>query len=1630
MYINKIDDLIDKTIDEFFLKIISEDKIFLKIIDEPNFVKYQLEINKILDNFSNKINQQELKEIVYDEDSIFTVIEIIKRYLAYYIFLYIGFFYKGKFDTYINNIIEFSKNQGTYNFKIENFFNSENNSNLIKFYELITNILVILDSDKSKKLVDNEKYKSAFEFLNGLGEEFVNNVFKLDKLDNNKKIQANNIIKTLIITEIYLKQEKKDIYMILENAVQNKNEFTFIDIIIPKEDFIDYNLIESSLSIEDVEKGLVSEIYELLLENKDIEKRREKSLNDKILELINNKILIPISEDFLLYHKDTEKYDKSTSKEEQQKQKQKEQTKIKYIVTKIEKVSEYYSKVVKKNKELKKETEKLFYQPLHDRLGVLINNTEEIRIINKLINVGAKNLETNEYLHDLEIYRQYPYVNFKEFNKYGFNLNLNKTIDIVRYTTFNDIDNNKYNKHLQLRVGSDNTSVNIVGFIINNRRHNLHCLIGNDLNDIRDVSFKTKQSVNYIKNGYDGTLKLINHIYFKENNKVPIIYWLFDINKDTIKLETYDQTSKLTEQDNIKLIVSKLYDDIMDMTYNKIINKLEKTKKKLTIDKFKKLIEQYENKIFKIPKESNFYINLENIYYTNKYFKTEKKYDTKEDIFYGLSGEIIELPSVPKNKKKPITTIKISQFEDLDRTKDLDDNEEIIGAICQHNITWDNITQIRKTNPNDFINLLHEFIRKYVIESKENEYVCKSCGTLLDIKNFIPGGSYNEDGQFVSFYTPIDVPLETMPQYEKYKTTIINIDKLVERVANITNAQFLIGKSYIVRIAIKRIVKDIIDLLLIHNDLMRESYRDRNEKIINKYGINKDLTNFFIFPLDNSIFTYSSKEKDYYKPIKRNNILLYVVFLILIEYSETQILFASGDKTCNYYLYSKYGRNLFDNIKILKNINGETVSILEYESLCYMIFYYSCLITKYNLWSSETEDKLKDKKFNPIIQKKIIHSLIDLINSIIEVYSKVGNKHSVYEIVSIKFFQRLTSVYKKTDILDKIKAREEGKIITTGSKVKYVTEKIKSTEIKEFVGKNFVYTNVEYWSKKIIDRLILPVNKYISRRYYNINNITNCESGEFHDWKNKDNTMICNKCDKILSKIELNDDLTYKIIENYKYLTIKNIAKKFCNSGTVHTYVFDNKLKCDVCSKCKFKNIQELTKADLDTINKLTIDIKNKQDTKLIKLNEINLNKKEKKEKKLKEFINNIKNRYSKTKEHKEGFYNFIDQFIDKMELIIGKNINLSGNNIYLAYDAYIIDHDHNGFKIDNPIIITEKENKIIYKRNHDFFKTDVIYFNNNRLQIDIYYDAISHLLLGYKEKTKNYEYAKRIAYIKINYSIKNKLKMLGYKYKYTELYKIIENIDKEELKDTQQVLRNIISDISRLRINNLKKTIIDIQRYIYRAKYNYKVEIDEELIEEQTDIFINKYLGKLNNIIVRNKEDKIFKNWKIVKNGIFLQELNDKIINMDIQNKYILFDDISYYDYHGNLILYYIIEQLDKLIEYNTNKIIQTNITYFIIDIINNIFELYNEEILIRSYDIKRFSYIMNSETYIYDTIDEGYGLDNVEGFYGEYKDPNEPEDIDKLEEKENAIEEEQAMDMEEEQDYEIDYEVGVNYN
>ena len=147
---------------------------------------------------------------------------------------------------------------------------------------------------------------------------------------------------------------------------------------------------------------------------------------------------------------DSEKYEKASL--DISKSKKKEDTKIRYIVSKIDKATEYYSKNVQSNPKLKKEIEKYFYVPLSDRNVVLINDTEEIKIINKLLNLGRRSIENNEFYNDLINYRLYPYINFKEFKTDGFSLNLDKTVDIVRYCNYILPNNIMINNVLMFKI--------------------------------------------------------------------------------------------------------------------------------------------------------------------------------------------------------------------------------------------------------------------------------------------------------------------------------------------------------------------------------------------------------------------------------------------------------------------------------------------------------------------------------------------------------------------------------------------------------------------------------------------------------------------------------------------------------------------------------------------------------------------------------------------------------------------------------------------------------------------------------------------------------------------------------------------------------------------------------------------------------------------------------------------------------------------------------------------------------------------------------------------------------------------------------------------------------------------------
>ena len=312
MYISKIDDLIDKVIDDFYLNILS-DKTLPKIFKEVNFVKFQKEINILISDFIKTINLTEIRELVKSNDTVHAISEALKRYVAFYFFLTVGFNYKSKDDTFINNIVEFTKNQPEFGFKIDNFFNSESNSLLIKYNTMVKNILTLLDADQAKIDILKVKpdYQDTIMFLNQhVGGEYINKNFVMNG-SMEKHEQGHNIIKTIIVLLLYKATEKKEFFRLIEMTENLDGEYMFIDVVIPKQKYIDYNSVEKLIGSSPTVKNLSYYLWDFITEYEESLQKPPISIDEKLLLLIESGILYPISDDFLLYHKDSERYDKA-----------------------------------------------------------------------------------------------------------------------------------------------------------------------------------------------------------------------------------------------------------------------------------------------------------------------------------------------------------------------------------------------------------------------------------------------------------------------------------------------------------------------------------------------------------------------------------------------------------------------------------------------------------------------------------------------------------------------------------------------------------------------------------------------------------------------------------------------------------------------------------------------------------------------------------------------------------------------------------------------------------------------------------------------------------------------------------------------------------------------------------------------------------------------------------------------------------------------------------------------------------------------------------------------------------------------------------------------------------------------
>ena len=1813
MYIDDIDKIWEETMNIYFkVWIVQKTKELINIdtlINETNFVKFQKEINKTLDLSFSIISQEKIKSIVSKNSNIDLINNIIKKYICYYFFIYIGVIYKDKFDLFNNNLIEFGRNQANYEIKIDNFFTSDSNSNVVKITLLIKEFIDLIekiyqqskkDKNKSKlsrtttttnvktKIIketkkpiktktetnkdteteteteketetdtdtdidtdtdtetetetDTETEKSKIEEVKKEIEE-INDLTKYATILKNYSVELNNfllknnliesilklyedniiekkndtvskyifyhvIIKSIIFLKLYM-DERTEIFSIIENSEISTGEYIYIDVVVPQNIYIDYDAIEMILNPDELNTNIPEIIYKLLNDDysENLNERRKyyTNLDIKIQKLLDTKLIIPIVDDFLLYHKDNEKYEKQTDKIEAPKKK--DETKIKYIINKINTYSEYYRNPT--------EIKKLRFIPLQERNAISVNVYEDVKIISKMTNIIKMNIENLDLFNDLIQYREYPYISFKDFEKNGFIFNDENTNVALRKVNFYNLKKNKFEK-IQTRTITTDLPINIVGFAIINNYDEIDCLynknfinltesVDNPITNIttileakirstifKDLSKKELDKKELDKKELDKKELAKKELAKKELAKKELAkkelakkelakkefesnyYWLFDLEKNKYFIPSYDISESMPKNEIVKIITAYLYDFTLETIISIFKNNIIKEQPKYIYDyvnSFEKLIHKYpdlNSKSFAMDID-----NLQNIIYYEKGKLNNNLYDEYEDEFPGLFGNILKLPSAPKKIVSPILLLKIlNDFKDMGKEKkllliknydnEIDENEDVkeyMNARCQHNVSWDKISLLRKENHLLFSKLTYSFMQQYVEISETTEYRCKSCKSPLDIKKFINDGMFDNASQsFVTFSVHMDVNIEDLPEYEKFRTAIRNIDKLIEKISSILNIHGFSGTMYMNRSNRKAVMKDSIDIIINHNIYIRNSYLSKRDKNIEKYGINKSLSNLFSFEFDNNIFIYSSKEKDFKKIIKYHNVIGYIIILLILELNESQILSLKFDKICNYSIFKRIGYSLFENINLVVNKSGDLKPIKNYTILCYLIYLFTCFLTKYNLWTdTTTKENVKVKKFNPLIQKSAIHTVIELLNSILivnEDYFK-KNKLYIYEVLLTKYYLKI-DMYQDINIIKKLDQMFLGENINKDTTINIIDNNKFDILPNYLIHNNFMlddlYTRIslKYIVKKFnidyIHNNKQPITdgSVKASTIIDVSNLTNCIEGVFHNFTAKDKKLICKNCNVVadLKLIKDSKNFIYKeqIINYYKKL-----AKKYCLDGTIHSFEYMASEDTNMCKKCKFKERQVINFKESE-LQKMYLTIeKIKKENNLFTenmLKKLVINNEQKK-KIIKKTFEKIVYKFQK---NDNDINNSLNILLDNIQKLLGVDILIGDEMHNLTNNIYIIDHDYNGNKLDERIQIYDKDNKFRIIENHIFYKRDVLVFTiQKNTRYEVFYDLHKKYLLGYREINKDYHLnEKPFSKIKISYSIKNLFLMFGFTRQYVDIRDFYPEImsyssdKKNELKDTFN-MSDFVNKVCNRRSLYLKKLGYELIKFINRINFKYNVkllnnpetnpnlasyQIEEfEVVNNPLDIIYNKFLKKFeSNITTTNdKQDNKTKNDK----HQFLKYMNIIIDYLPYTNikenpAFSIFTEFTYFikkDFNSNMILNYITDEFVRILSYNDNKTIKTNICLFMLEITNKLFEIYNLDIAIFDKDVDHFNQILYSSEFYLETQINNLFVDAVDYYSDQHnlKDVINDEEKDKIiDDIEDDIEEMNAQDL-----------------
>jgi hypothetical protein len=893
---------------------------------------------------------------------------------------------------------------------------TETNKYIFQNYEKFKIIKELLEINDIKSIfieIDkDDKYLSVKDIINEFGEEKINIII------NNKKNSDDYLAFFLIYLFIYIKDYRIKIFNQIEKSILKNSSTKIIKYFTTDITKVDYATIYDSLPTEI--KNKANDFYEMLYNI--INKVNIDYSIIKKKYLLFSKLLIPIVEDFQRVHKSgSVRQDSDTIEEITEKR---GQTIVKQILSDIRSKQDFYNNSDKVNKNL-------FPSVLEKVNGVFYDEILELKIFSKIESKLMINNENYELYRNLENIRKYNFINFISNPNVILNYETNKLIMAIRKVSIDNFD--KF-KRLERRVIINDIIGDIVSFGIKHPQINF--------NEIKNINYD-------YKNANVGNIsKLIEKLFLDKQ--------FFNKNKFTLFI--YNMKSK-DSKTNIQIIndnISLLFKYYEEIIYSTIISKLQNYNKSFNnmYDFNKELnLMRKQFHIFKPHNINNSKLQVEIYNHFNDQIKDE--YDEKEDYIPGLFNKLLLLPEYKERPKKKYQKLKICAIAD-DKDENTTYNDLSEKYLCQHFISWKELIRNRKNNPNKYNQLLFEFIKKYA-KNVNNTYICKSCNYQLEVDLDITDSFQAGSANILAINLTTERSLEDLREYEKFSNSIKNIDKMVEKMASFYNFDNYIGSSNNSKKNRNEITKEVVDFIGIHNNTLRiNSFNKRRQREKNayiEYGINSELSNYFLFKLENDIFRFSSDDTDKFKRIKINNIFIIIMFCFFIRLSYNIFINVPiNDKYCNYYFYEKFGDIIFKDLKILYDFKGTKKELNEIPNMKFYLFIMACTISKYKLWYP-----VPTKTLDAAIIKSIIHTFVDLYNTIIQVVMK-KKKSYLYEYFAGKLYFIFKNVIEKPEYLSFVKQKSLKKIKTDfkNKKIKFIKSQVPNVKL-DGIPKNIDY---------------------------------------------------------------------------------------------------------------------------------------------------------------------------------------------------------------------------------------------------------------------------------------------------------------------------------------------------------------------------------------------------------------------------------------------------------------------------------------------------------------------------------------------------------------------------------------------